>query len=127
MVKRVIGYLLLCCFLNVTTTLPAKCCGSNAPVHRHTGKTPARSLTILQHLLDLMDDEPVSSDSGVDVHCSIFNEPRLISIHAAKLACKAGDPAVAPPVVVFASYGPYHGRAFPVPNHYNFLFRLTPF
>lgn len=109
------------------TTLPARCGESIAPIHRHTDKTPARSLTILQHLLDLMDDDPVSTDIGIDVHCSVFNEARSVSVYSAKYACEAGNPAVAPPVAGVQGYGPYHDRAFPVPQHYNFLFRLTPF
>ena len=127
MVKKGIGYFLLCCFLNVLTTLPAKCCDIGASTHRHTSKTPAHSLTLLQHLLDIMDDDSSPIDIGADVHCSVFNETRLVSIQATLFASRPGNTIITAPAVAVADYSTYHARPFPVPQHHNFLFRLTPF
>jgi hypothetical protein len=96
-------------------------------MHRHAGKPPAHSLTILQHLLDLMDDDTSPVETGIDVHCSVFNETRPVSIHSARYGCKAGRLTTTTPAVAFAGYASYKGRLFPVPQHHHFLFRLTPF
>jgi len=128
MVKKITGYILLCCLLNVLTTLPAKCCEAGAHVHRHSGNTPARSLTILQHLLGLMDDESSSGDAGIDVHCSVYHETRPVSVRSIQLfICEAGDPTISIPLAEAARHRTYSARRFAVPQHHHFLFRLTPF
>jgi len=127
MVKKVIGYTLLCCLLNVLTTLPAKCCESGAPIHRHTGKAPAHSHTLLQYLLDIMGDESSPDDPGVDVHCSVYNETRPLSVESTPIAYESGNIAIRALVVTAPRHATNNARQFPVPQHHNFLFRLTPF
>jgi hypothetical protein len=128
MVKKVIGYLLLCCFSNVLTTLPAKCCDSSAFIHQHSSKTPAHSQTVLQYLLDIMSDDSSPGNTGIDVHCSVFNETfRPVSIQSTQFLCAAGSAAITTPADVAVIHSTYHPRRFPVPQHHDFLFRLTPF
>lgn len=128
MVKKVIGYILLCCFSNVLTTLPARCCEIGGLVHRHIGNGPGHSQTVLQYLIDIAGDDSPPGDDGIDVHCSVFNESRPVSVQSGYMICKSGDRVGTISVVAAACPMTFlYSRPFPVPHHHNFLFRLTPF
>lgn len=128
MFKKGIGYLLLCCFLNVLTTLPAKCCEGSLPTHAHNTKTTVHSLTVIQYLFDALSDESAGANTGSDFHCSVFNEARRhTAIYSTPSLSGAGNTAIIKPVVALINYTGYFSRKFTLPQHHNFLFRLTPF
>ena len=130
MLKKGAGYLLLCCFLNLLTALPAKCCEGSSPLHESSNKAPGHSLTLIQHLFDFINGDDAGSDNTVDVHYSFFY---VTGRHAATLAStqffsKAScNGAIVAPQATLINYTGYHTRKFTLPPHHNFLFRLTPF
>lgn len=128
MFKKGIGYLLLCCFLNVLTTLPAKCCEAGGLLH-HSKTTTARSFTVIQYLFDMIGDGSSEAGSaGVDVHCSVFNiVHKQTVIQSAQFFRKAGSTGITQAFAAPINYTGYNARRFSLPQHHNFLFRLTPF
>ena len=129
MFKKGVCYLLLCCFINMLTTLPAKCC-----VHENYSRAQSlgkpHSVTIIefffQNVLDI--HEADASDGDTDCFCSVYNEVHGTT-HAPTTTqflqvCK---PVVFVPLVSIVNFTGYNSRQFTTPDHYNFLFRLTPF
>lgn len=127
MFKKGIGYLLLVSFINMLTTLPAKCCEGSMPVHQHEGKISAHSYTLLQHIIDILGDEPTDNNS-VDVHHTVYHDNRRQApAQQVQFICKAGNTVSNTPFVALTNYTGYFTRLFILPPHYNYLFRLTPF
>ena len=127
MFKKGIGYLLLVSFINMLTTLPAKCCEGSMPIHQHEGKLTVHSYTLLQHIIDMLGDETTDNNS-VDVHHSVYHDTRRVPFSpSAQLFCKAGSTVSNAPFVATINYTGYNTRQFTLPPHYNYLFRLTPF
>lgn len=118
---------MLCCFLNVLTTLPAKCCETGLGMH-NSKTTATRSFTVIQYLFDILGDESETGNTGPDVHCSVFNVAhRQTFIQSVQFFCKAGDTGATKTIVAAINYTGYNARQFPLPQHHSYLFRLTPF
>jgi len=111
----------------VLTTLPAKCCEAGGLLH-HNKTSTTRSFTVIQYLFDMMGDESTAGSAGVDVHCSVFNiVHKQTVVQSTQFFRKAGSTGNTQPFVAAINYTGYNARQFTLPQHHNFLFRLTPF
>ena len=132
MFKKGVSYLLLCCLLNMLTTLPGRCCVHDDFKHgtNSIAKTHSQTLLafIVEEMLDKHESESDSDDS--DCFCTIYNEAQGTNTQVTattKQFLSAGQTAIIFATVSISDDLGYFGRKFSLPPHYNYLFRLTPF
>ena len=130
MFKKGVCYLLLCCFINMLTTLPAKCCVHESYKYAPSSMGKPHSDTFIGFIFHNVFDihEADAGDGDTDCFCGVYNE-----VHAATHApattqfLQACKPVVFVPVVAVLHFTGYNARQFTLPAHHNYLFRLTPF
>jgi hypothetical protein len=127
MFKKGIVFLLFCCLLNTVTALPARCCVHGA--HDCIDDNKAHSLTIVEYFIkNVLGVNDTTGGIDDDFHTGVYSIEQRVTINQIIPALASAAGTCAKPLACGTKLPlPHNPGLFLLPQHYGYLFRLTPF